>query len=242
MTFSGFMIEARYRLGDVRTPNGVIIDDATIDGIRWSSERLAILCKGAVHEMLRTFRGWVAKDKKIKTPLNNFINNAVQTRIVSGLTIESGSGLLQGLTANYYKLHRLQAGDFGIIYDEVDAETFFSKRWRTLPMNELSQCAIDERWFVPISDADGNIQIRTVPMPADDITNVEAIITLPLDALLTVASTIELPFVDINDLLLDFVDKEASIIEHSPEQAKYLFGVINQKLGLIQNELQESVR
>ena len=240
MTFSEFMIEARYRLGDVRTPSGTIINDATVDGIRWSSQRLAILCKGAMHEMLRTFRGWVAKDKKVKTPLNNFINNAIQTRILSGLTIENGR--LNGIGEKYYKLHRLQAGDYGLMYDEVDAETYFSKRWRTLPMNELSQCPIDERWFTPISDENGGIEIRTVPISADPINNVEAIITIPLDTILTITSTIDLPFVDINDILLDFVDKEASLIEHNPEQVKYLFSVINQKIGLIQNELQESTR
>ena len=244
MTFPELVIKARYRLHDIRTADGAIITDAATDGIRWSSTQLTSLCKGAIHELLRTLRGFVARDKsqRVKSTLNNFINNSVQTQIVT-CKIEKDSGNVSGLPDKFYKLHRLQAPDFSLIYDEVDAEVFFSKKWRLLDISSIDECPIDERWFCPVWDADkGKIVVKTIPILTEDITNVRAILTLPIDSLLTLTSTTDLPFVDLDDIILDFIERQGSIEEHNPQQAKYLMELITLKLGLIINELQESNR
>lgn len=231
MTFSEFVLKSRKRLHDLRTANGAIITDAATDGIRWSSDSLQELCIGALQEMLRTFRA---------LKLDNYIHVEVQTRIVA-CKIESATGLVIDLPDDYLRVTRIQEPTRSNIYDWKDPETFFSKKWLTAGSTDDE--AIEERWLTSVFDTDDKVlKTYVTPIPTSDIENCSAIVTLGLEDFYTLASTEDLPFLGINDLMLDYVEKQARQEDHDDQFRQIVTGTITTKLQELQLELQTSNR
>lgn len=231
MLFSELILEARQRLHDIRRYDMVLITSATEDGVRWSSTQLQQVIKGALLEMLRTFRS----QKKLK----KFINNSVQNRVVAAV-IKAGTGLIDPLPSGFYNIERIQLQQKGYIYSELDMKEFVAKDW------ELSQqastvvddlCAIDERWFMGYWDAiDKKIQVKTLPIPAVD-TDVTLYLVQQPQELFTISATVDLPFVEVDDIMLDFIEKNAAQIEDNGSQVKLLNDTIELKLKRLGDEL-----
>ena len=231
MLFKELILEARKRLHDIRRADMVLITDSTEDGIRWSSAQLQQVVKGALQEMLRTFRS--------RKRLGKFINNAVQNQIID-IKILASTGLVTDLPAGYYKIHRLQLQQKDLIYTEVSVDKFAAKDWELAKQSATvvdDLCAIDERWFLPYWDATTKtIKIKTLPLPTVDV-NGKAYVTQQPTELFTIASTVELPFVDVDDIILDFIEKNASQIEDNFSQVKLLVETIQLKLKELVDEL-----
>lgn len=231
MTFSEFVLKSRKRLHDLRGATGTVITDAATDGIRWSSDSLQELCIGALQEMLRTFRA---------LGLTDYIHVEVQTRIVP-CKIEAATGIVKDLPAGYLRLHRIQAVYRTQIYDPKDADTFFSKKWRTA--GGSSDEGIEECWFTTVFDTDDQeLVTHALPVPTADLENCQAIIVLGLESFYTLASTEELPFLGINDLMLDYVEKQAHQEDHDDPYVKLVTQTITTKLQELKLELQTSNR
>jgi hypothetical protein len=192
--------------------------------------------------MLRTFRA---------LKLDNYIHDEVQHQFIP-CSIEAGSGVVRGLPSRYQKVERIQSSDLGIIYDYVKATTFLSKKWRTLKTDTLTVptdgCThrqlgtLDEAWFTVVWDKERvKPLIYTLPRPADNIENCEAVVTYPLTELFTVSGTFAttpLPFIDIDDIMLDYVEKQARQIDHNEQQVALITKTIESKLQELTIELQ----
>lgn len=243
MTFSEFVLESRKRLHDYRNSNMEVITDASKDGIRFTSEQLQSICKGALQEMLRTFRA---------LKLDNYIHTEVQHQFMD-CEIASGSGVLNNITDGFQKIKRIQADDISVIYDYIEPEEFFSKKWRTAILDVVTpssgSCtvkeiqAIGEAWFTVTWDAANKKPIiNTLPLPSAKIENCKAVVVYPLNAFFTLASTTDLPFIDIDDIMLDYAEKQARQIDHNNQQVDLVMKTIQNKLGELSLELQKRNR
>lgn len=236
MTFSQLVILARKRLHDYREATGAIITDASKNGIRWSSSELQAVCKGALQEMLRTFRAM---------GLHDYIHVDVQhQRIV--VTLKQSSGLVDGLPAvpgdGFIRVERITSPDLGTIYYRVKHREFDSKRWR-ITAADSNDTDLTEGVFISFWDNASNTLKTTVyPLPAADIPNCMADIKVPLNSLFTITSTVELPFIDIDDIILDYIDLHGALIDHDTALAQSTRGIINTKLQELKLELQKSNR
>ena len=233
MTFSEFIIIARRRVRDLRTPSATKITTATEDGIRFSSAEMADICKGGLLELGRTL---IANNK------DDNVNVALLTQMMT-VTAAASTGIVSGDDfEGYLNVRRLQqSGNADAIYDFVDPETFLSKRYRATPADS-DDTAIDERYFTMFYDAENSIpQVRIVPIPASALT-LDAFVVISFESLFNVVSLIDMPFIDIDDLMLDFVEREASRSEHDPSQFQLLTGVINNKLMELGIDIQKSGR
>jgi hypothetical protein len=225
MTFSELVLLARQRLHDYRDRNGSIITDATVDGIRWTSVDIQTLSKGALQEMLRTLRA---------LKLENHINQAVQTQIVpvklatSGLVTDIGT---------FIKITCIQpqsvTNGLKNIYYPVSPEEFFSKKYRTY---DSSNEGIEDKVFTVIYDiTTKEFQVRYFPILVEEV-EASAIVYKGLDAFYTMTETASLPFIEVDDLILDYIEKNGRSIEHSPEQSKEITQRIVNKLGELKIE------
>lgn len=232
MTFSELVLEARKVVHDARTNTGTLITSASEDGIRWSSASLQSICKGALAEMLRTF---------LSLGLSNLVNKSVQYRILPA-TISSGGAGYSKLTFSdgtpkMYRIVKIQElGNADAIYDFAEQEKFFSKRYRLAQGDEV------DKVFTQFWDEDESKIIDAIlPLVTEDVT-VQVIIYIPLAEIYTLASTVELPFVDIDDLIYDYIQKEAYRKEFNLIGYKNVVEAISYKLQELTIELQRDNR
>jgi len=221
LTFSEFVLSARERLHDLRDASGVVITDASKDGIRWTSVLLQKVCISALHEMSRALIG---------LKLTNHYNESALTRLPVPCTIKKTTGIIEFADPDkIYKVLRIQeAGDRSAIYDPVSSEDFFSNRYRSTYVNE--------KFFTAYFNEDTKkVEHRSSKISASDI-SAEAVIKVQLDTFYTLASTDDMPFMDIEDLMLDYVEKDADIIQHDPTQVQILREEIKFKIGMLINE------
>lgn len=232
MTFDDLIINTRYRLFDIRERTGSLITDASNDGIRWSSVILQSVCKGATLELLRILQ--VLK-------LTNNFNLSSSYQLISGLQIDLATGVLSGgFPDGVTHVFKLQTADLTRIYSSISQDKFFSYRYSLGEVAE-NNIPVDDAVFASFFNAeDKKIEIRTLPLYPADITNVQAFVRLPFSDLLTIGNTDELPLFDIDDLLLDFCEREARRREHNITQLKDLNLSINDKLVGLQDGLQST--
>lgn len=234
MTFSEFMILARKRLHDYRDKDGAIITSAATDGIRWSSSELESVCKGAILEMLRTFRA-------IK--LDNYVHSDIQHQ--RKLVRLGTSGVVEDLpeiptSSGFVRVERITDPASGMIYYRVKQKEFSSKQWR-ITAADSDDTDLTEGVFMSYWDGDSNELVTTVwPLPSEEVSNCIAEVIIPLTALFNSSSTVQLPFIDIDDILLDYVELQGSLIDHDLAQVKFTREVINTKLQELKIELQKS--
>lgn len=221
LTFSEFVLSARERLHDLRDASGIIITNATSNGIRWTSVLLQKVCISGLHEMSRTLIG---------LKLTNHYNESALTRLPIPCTIKKDTGIIEFESPDkIYKVIRIQeVGDRTAIYDPVNAEDFFSKRYRSTYANE--------KFFVAYFNEDAKkVEHRSSKISTADIL-AEAIIKVQLDTYYTLESVDNMPFMDIEDLMLDYVEKNADLIQHDPTQVEILRQEIKFKIGVLINE------
>ena len=221
MKFSEFVLSSRERLQDIRDASGVIITDPSKDGIRWTSAKLVEVCIGSLHEMSRALIG---------LRLTNHYNNSALTRLPIPCVIKKDTGLIT-FTApeRMYTVLRIQeVGDRSAIYSPVNSEDFFSNRYRSTYVNEKFFTAY-------LNETSNKVEHISSKIPTVD-TPAEAIIKVQLDDFYTLASTVDMPFMDIEDLMLDYLEKNADIIQHNPTQVQVLREEIKFKIGILTNE------
>ena len=221
MKFSEFVLDSRERLQDIRDASGVIITDPSKDGIRWTSNKLVQLCIGSLHEMSRGLIG---------LRLTNHYNESALTRLPITCIIKTITGVIEFTDPDkIYKVVRIQeANDRSAIYSPVSSEDFFSKRYRAT--------YVDEKFFTAyLNETTNKVEHISSKIPTAD-TPAEAVIKVQLDSFYTLASTEEMPFMDIDDLMLDYVEKNADVIQHNPTQVQVLREVIKFKIGVLTNE------
>lgn len=236
MTFSNLILLARKRLHDYRDENAGIITDASDDGIRWSSDELQQVCRGALQEMLRTFRAM---------KLHDYIHTDVQyQRIVVSL---STSGEVQNLPPipsgnGFIRVERITTPDLGIIYHRVKHSEFDSKRWR-ITAADSNDTNLTEGVFASWWDTVNNELVTLVyPFPTSTVENCIAQVIVPLNSLFTLTSIVELPFIDIDDIILDYIEMHGALIDHDRALVQYNRELINTKLQELKLELQKSNR
>ncbi len=220
MTFSELMLKARRRLQDIRDASGVLITDASKDGIRWTSVLLSDVLIEGLHDFSRTLIG---------LKLTNHYNESAFNRI-QDCTIEKVTGkVVFSVPERIYKVVRLiEVADRTAIYDYVSPDDFFSNIYRS--------SYVDEKFFTTVFDDNTKLVEGLVSKISVDNIAARAINKINLDDLYTIESTVELPFVNINDLILDYIEKVARVIEHNPTQAQVVNQDIQFKLGLLTNE------
>lgn len=231
MTFSDLVLKARRRLHDLRDGSGSVITDATKDGIRWTSNELADVCKTGLIELQRNL---------IALGLKRHINTAAQYQFVTcEIKVGSGFGEVIGLPDGFYDVKRLQTTDASKIYEWMEQDEFFGARY--LMVEDSNGNFIDKRVFTMVYSEEANrMKVLTLPIPTPEVNNVQAIILKSLESLYDLESTDDLPFVNSFDLLLDYVEREARRIEHNPNQLKAVNDYINFKLRMLSNEIQRS--
>jgi len=236
MTYKELIIEARHRLQDIRAKNGSIIttSDVTENGIRWTFERLNSICKGAVAEMLRTL---------FALHLDKAIDTSVQYRQYQGTLSLSSGYMILSLTDDpeYLRIISIQdINDASKIYAWKDQEDFFSSRYFNQTYDLDNDTAIDELdyIFTTIYDESSNKK-QTIALPlSSTVQQVQTIVRVSFNPILDVSSSVQLPFVDSDDILLDYIEKNALQISHDPQGVQLTAGIIQTKLKEKAIELQ----
>ena len=221
MKFSELVLKSRTWLFDYRERTGQVIDVASKDGIRWTSIHVQTFCKDAIIEMLRLFTAM---------KLDALVDKASFYRIVGGLSIEAGTGLLKTLdTYNFTSIIKLQTTDLQRIYSPDDQDKFFSNRYFTKELLDGSR-PLDDGVFSVFFNIDTKKRVvHTLPLYADDIINVQAVMRIPYTEILTLDSIDELPILDSEDILKLFIMRNARHTEHNTVMVKDLNDQIQQK-------------
>lgn len=223
MKFSELVLESRTWLFDLRERTGQVIDDASKDGIRWTSIQVQTFCRDAITEMLRIFTAM---------KLDALVDKATFYRIISGLTIEAGTGILGDLSSvNFSSILKLQTLDLKRIYSPDNQDNFFSNRYFSNTLQDTSRPLDDGVFSIFYDETTKQKQVRTLPLYADDIINVQAIVRVPYTELYNITSTDELPIVDSNDILKLFIMRNARHTEHNVVMIKELNEQIAQKFA-----------
>ena len=237
MKFRDYILSTRQRLQDLRNSSGIRITTASENGIRWSSDDLVEICKGALHELSRTL---------VANKLIENVNQAYNytTRIV---TIEPGTGIVTevdttDLDIDFVNIKALQYFEPSINYSIVDQEEFVSKRNR---IKEVDGSVVVEGYYATMM-YDSNKEkavIKTLPIPAEaPAAPCELTYESNLDAIYTITSETELPFLKIDDLMLDYAEREARAREHNDQRASILTAMINNKIKELVNGLSGNIR
>ena len=222
MKFSELVIKARLWLWDIREKNGALIDDAAKDGIRWTSFHVQEFCKDAILELLRLFSA---------LKLDDYVDKAAFYRIVSNLIIEAGSGKLSDVASqNFSSILKIQTIDLKRIYSPDNQDNFFSNRYFAQTITDGSMPLDDGVFSIFFDEATKKKEVRTLPLYATNIDNVQAIMRIPYTELLTLSSEEDLPIVDSEDLLKLFISRNARWTEHNTVLVKDLDDQIRQKL------------
>jgi len=235
MTFSNLILLARKRLHDYRDADGGIITAASDDGIRWSSDELQQVCKGALQEMLRTFRAM---------NLHDYIHADVQHQRLTVSIDLSGEVLnlppVPG--AGFIRVKRIMTPDRGTIYHRVNHSEFDSKRWRITAADSNDTDLIEGVFASWWNAVDEELETFVYPYPTEVIENCIAQVVVPLNSIFTIASSVELPFIDIDDIILDYIEMHGALIDHDRPLVQYNRELINTKLQELKLELQKSNR
>jgi len=229
MTFPELVLSSRGRLWDIRARDGSLITDATKDGIRYPASEMLSICKGAILEMLRTFRA---------LKLRELVDEATVYRR-KAITIEKDTGLIADFdsiaTTN---IIALRGSNPKHIYEWQDPEKFYARYYDTQTFSGSAE--IEGRFYSIIWDESNKKKlILTLPIETKDITG-EAIYRFPYTDIMELTSIEQLPLYDVDDLLWDYIEREARRREHSPAMVKELTETINNKLAELKVGIQRT--
>lgn len=219
MTFPELVLSVRGRLWDIRARDASLITDATQDGIRYPASEMLSICKSGVLAMLRTFRAM--KLRKLVDEASTYRRKPVLFKKTSGLITELDDVKFTNIIA-------LRGADPKQIYEWDDPEKFYARYYETEAFSEST--AIEERVYSIIwDDTKKHKLLLTLPLPTAD-TPGEVIYRLPYTEIMTLDATDELPLYDVDDLLWDYIEREARRREGSPAMVEELNKMIDRKL------------
>lgn len=228
MNFRDFVLSLRYRIHDIRKPDGTRVTTAFENTITWQATELATIASQAIQDLSRTLLGM---------KLDNAINKSVFYReIPIVLSAPDGEALIDARTI--WKIVRLSAMDSAdSIYDEATPEQFADLRKRHM-MRPLGQGNdVPKRYTVIFKDG---LLIKTLPAQSIDVPAIATCI-VPLNEFLvfdvSLEAPLELPFVGIDDLMLDFGEREVAKAEYNLTHLKNITEVINYKLELLKRSV-----
>ena len=229
MTFPELVLSSRGRLWDIRARDGSLITDATKDGIRYPASEMLNICKAGVLGMLRTFR---------PLKLRELVDEATAYRR-KVITIAKNTGLITELvTIKFTNIIALRGADPKMIYEWQDPEKFYARYYDTLAFS--SSTAEEGRFYSILWNATTKKkEIMTLPIPTVDIPG-EAIYRLPYTEIMTLTSEEELPLYDMDDLMWDYIEREARRREATPQLVAELDKTINNKLVELKVGIQTS--
>jgi hypothetical protein len=234
MTFTNFVVLSRQRVHDVRTRQGALITDATTDGIRWSSANLVSLCRTSLQEMYRSLLALKEYRDVAKDLLYQIHQCALKT-----------DGSVTGLDeVNFTKVLKIVVSSNSLgepkIYSWIDQDEFFAKRYDAKSVN--NQTLIEDHCFTVVYDkTESKKKIKVLPFPTQEV-EAEASVVVPLIDILTLESTISLPFVDLEDLALDYCEREMRRRNGETTLVKEITDSINRKLKELEDGLQVNRR
>ena len=165
----------------------------------------------------------------IALKLTNHYNESALTRKKT-CVIKANTGIIDITDPEtIYKIVRIQeVGNRSAIYDPVNSEDFFSNVYRST--------YADEKFFTAyFNDSEDKVEHASSKIPTAD-TPAEAIIKVNLDSFYDITSDKDMPFMDIDDLMLDYVEKNARQIEHNPSQVQLIAETIKFKIALLTGE------
>jgi hypothetical protein len=235
MTFPELILKARRRIADLRTASGVIIESADENGIFLSSEQLIDVSLEGLSALMRSLRAF---------NLEKHINYDIMHRR-KYVVINVGTGIVTALDEQPFKFSKLismqEQGNPDKIYTPIPADDFLSKRYRVTEVDE-GDGGMGGCYMTSFYDEDNNVPIiYALPIPLASDVNAELIRTVSFSELFVIEganSEIDLPFYDIDDLILDFVDRQVAIVAQDDARAKLLTDFINLKLKELYDELQ----
>lgn len=220
MKFSELMLRARQEVHDYRDSSGNIIVDSAVDGIRWTSANLADAMKEALMELTRDI---------ISINYRHYFNSAYLYRNVPGSVDTAGIFTPVDTSAPIADIIRLESQVNTDIYEYVDPDLFYSKEYMA---NRLDD---DEYVFTRVSNQLDNVIVTNVlPIPAEDLP-AKAICTVNLSAVFILTNLEELPFSNIDDLELDYIQRRCNKIEYDYEQYALVDKIIEKKLLMIKS-------
>lgn len=217
LTFNNLIVRARRRIHDLRDASAVIITDSTKDGIRWSAADLAT---NITESLIEISRDLVAYDIK------GYINTSVRYGVTTA-TIKKSTGLIE---------FSVQSSKF---YDVVKIESVGKQIWKKVTASEFASddyrnSLEDEYVFTSYLDIGTKAIIyATYPINADADTNVKATCTLDLKELFVTTNESELPFYGIDDLVLDYIERNCKQDEYDLQRVAELTQTIDKKLQVL---------
>lgn len=224
MKFSELMLRARQEVQDYRDSSGNIIVDSAIDGIRWTSANLANAMKEALMELTRDI---------ISVNYRHYFNSAYLYRNVPGTVSTIGVFNPVDPATPIADIIRLESQVDTNIYEYVDPDLFYSKEYMT------SRLLDDSYVFTRVGTQANNIIVNNVlPVPSEEI-SVKAICTINLSSVFVLSNADDLPFANIDDLMLDYIQRRCNKIEYDYEQYAMLDKVIEKKLLMIKSRDQK---
>lgn len=225
MIFSDLIIALRHRLQDIRKADTTYISDASHNGIKWKSSDLVLICRSAIVEMLRTLSAY---------KLDNYINTSIMfTKKTCRIYTD---GHINNLPAGLVHIYSIEVGDATNkkIYSYVSPENYISKKYYD---NKSNHFTYFRDW-----SADNNapkIKVCTTPAIATE-QDCEVVCKTSIADILVLEVNPTLPLVDVDDLILDFCEREARDREFALERSKVLTLMINQKIKELQGGLPNS--
>lgn len=214
------MLRARQEVHDYRDSSGNIIVDSAVDGIRWTSANLASAMKEALMELTRDI---------ISVNYRHYFNSAYLYRNVPGLVATTGLFTPTDPDAPILDIIRLESQVNTDIYEYVDPDLFYSKEYMA---NRLDD---DEYVFTRVgTQIAGVINTNVLPVPALEL-SVKAICTIDLALVFVLDNVEDLPFKNIDDLMLDYIQRRCNKIEYDYEQYALVDKIIEKKLLMIKS-------
>jgi hypothetical protein len=230
MTFTNFVVLSRQRVHDVRTRQGALITDATTDGIRWSSANLVSLCRTSLQEMYRSLLAL----KNYRDVAKDLLYQIHQCKL------QPDGSVTELEEINFTKVLRIVVSSNSLgepkIYSWIDQDEFFAKRYDVKSVN--NQILIEDHCFTVVyNTTNSQKEIKILPFPAEE-TNAEITLVVPLTDILTLESTSSLPFVDLEDLALDYCEREMRRRNGETALVKEITDSIDRKLKELEDGLQ----
>lgn len=220
MTFSELVLSSRGRLWDIRARDGTLITDATKDGIRYPASEMLNICKSGILAMLRAFRA---------LNLRELVDEATAYR-KKAIVFKETTGIIETLDdVVFTNIIAMRGADPKLIYEWEDPKSFFARYYDTLGFSGSTE--LEGRFYSILWDESAKKKrVFTLPIPTAPFPG-EVIYRYPYTEIMTLDATESLPLYDVDDLMWDFVEREARRREHNPPMVQELGMTIKNKLA-----------
>lgn len=217
MKFSELLLRSRLRVYDARDETGNVITDAAVDGIRWSSTGLESAMREALMEFTRDLISLNYKSYYNVAYLYRFLPGTAA--ITSGVVTFTGSDEVNDII-------RIETPVGAVRYSYADPDKFFSDEYQISTLDEETYV------FTQVKESGGTIVTYLLPIPTVAL-QVRAFCDINQELLFALTNAEELPFHNVDDLMLDYIARNCNLIEHDMQQFDMLNKVIDKKLQIL---------